>query len=175
MLKKLPLIISAIVFTVTLVTYLAFFHAGTGCHDIIGDGYAMGTDPEPVVIGQICGHPWQLTTDANDFTTHTILSTLIALTLGTVTWGIVWIACWKGVSILKKLGLTLLMLAFATIGFLATTAIVTACLGGLIYVDRTAGMIAALLCVLLSLIGSLMLIRVILRRKSKTKSSKRAR
>lgn len=24
------------------------------CHDIIGDGYAMGTDPAPVVIGNTC-------------------------------------------------------------------------------------------------------------------------
>ena len=175
MLKKLPLIISAIVFTVTLVTYLAFFRADTGCNDIIGDGYAMGTDPEPVVIGQICGHPWQLTTDANDFTTHTILSTLIALTLGTVTWGIVWIACWKNISILKKLGITLLMLTFAFVGFLATTAIIAAFSGGLIYVDRTVGMSTALLCVLLPVIGSLALIRVIFRRTSKTKNPKRVR
>jgi hypothetical protein len=27
---------------------------GVGCTDIIGDGYAMGTDPEPVVIGRVC-------------------------------------------------------------------------------------------------------------------------
>lgn len=25
------------------------------CRDIFGDGYAMGTDPEPVVIGRNCG------------------------------------------------------------------------------------------------------------------------
>ena len=24
------------------------------CQDIIGDGYAMGTDPKPVVIGNTC-------------------------------------------------------------------------------------------------------------------------
>ena len=24
------------------------------CVDIIGDGYAMGTDPEPIVIGNTC-------------------------------------------------------------------------------------------------------------------------
>ena len=175
MLKKLPLIISAIVFTATLVTYLAFFHADTGCNDIIGDGYAMGTDPEPVVIGQVCGHPWQLTTDANDFMTHTILSTLIALTLASIVWGIVWIACWKNISILKKLGISLLMLTFAFVGFLATTAIAAAFSGGLIYVDRTAGMITALLCLLLPVIGSLALMRVIFRRKLKTKSPKVAR
>lgn len=174
MLKKLPLVISALVFTAALITSLAFFHADTGCNDIIGDGYAMGTDPEPVVIGQICNPPWQLATDANNFTTHAILSVLAALPLGVVTWGIVWIACWKNTTIPKKLGISLLMLVLACIGYVLMMVTVQALTSGAIDISQTNGMVLALLSLLLSVTGSLLAMRAIFRRKSKAKNPKRA-
>jgi hypothetical protein len=34
--------------------YVTAERNGSKCTDIIGDGYAMGTDPQPVVIGNTC-------------------------------------------------------------------------------------------------------------------------
>lgn len=170
MLKKLPFVISVIVFTATLITNLVLFRVSTGCVDIIGDGYAMGTDSEPVVIAQSCGH-WQLATDADDFTTHTLLSVAVALVLGIITWGVVWIASLKNINVLKKLGVTFFMLALAVIGLIATSAIAAIFSGGIIHLDQTKGMLTALLCLTLSLIGSLTLIHIILKHKFNTKST----
>lgn len=50
-------IIAAIAVAVLLVaatlTVVHIRHA-RDCHNIVGDGYAMGTDPVPVVIGNSC-------------------------------------------------------------------------------------------------------------------------
>lgn len=48
--------IAVIVFAVFLVisAMALFVSHSRNCRDIIGDGYAMGTDPEPVVIGNTC-------------------------------------------------------------------------------------------------------------------------
>jgi hypothetical protein len=35
---------------------IIFVNRSTECQDIIGDGYGMGTDPEPVVIENTCDH-----------------------------------------------------------------------------------------------------------------------
>ena len=46
-----------IIITLLVILVLNYRFIGniTGlCHDIIGDGYAMGLDKEPVVIGNTC-------------------------------------------------------------------------------------------------------------------------
>lgn len=50
---KVTIIVVAVVFVISaLAIYL--LRQSNDCHDIIGDGYPMGTDPEPVVIGNTC-------------------------------------------------------------------------------------------------------------------------
>jgi len=60
--KKSKLRIKLLIIVLSIVTaiFLSFaiinisMHSSRKCVDIIGDGYAMGTDPEPVVIGNTC-------------------------------------------------------------------------------------------------------------------------
>jgi len=163
MTNKLQLIISVIVFTLALITSLILFHVDTSCVDIIGDGYAMGTDPKPVPIGKSCNH-WQFIADGSDFQAHTLLSAMLALALGIITWGVVWITRWKNIDALKKFGIILLMLVIAAVGFIVTSAIVAAFSEGVIKIDQTNGMITVFLCLISSLLGSLALIRLIFHR-----------
>jgi hypothetical protein len=44
----------AIVLLVLAILVVIHVNRTRDCHDIIGDGYAMGTDPEPVVIANSC-------------------------------------------------------------------------------------------------------------------------
>lgn len=57
--KKRKIILGVTVMTIALlvsvVAFLVYDDKHRNCQDIIGDGYAMGTDPEPVVIGNTCG------------------------------------------------------------------------------------------------------------------------
>ena len=166
MINKLAFVTSIIIFTIVLITSLLLFRVSTGCVDIIGDGYAMGTDSKPVVIGQSCGH-WQL---AGDYLTHGLLSVLVALTLSITTWGVVWIMNWKSMNIFKKLGIILLMFASAFIGFLAASAIEATLSGGTINMDQTKGIVTALMYLILSLIASIALINLIFKPKFAIKS-----
>jgi hypothetical protein len=120
----------------------------------------MGTDPKPVVISQSCSH-WRLAKDTDDFATHFVLSAIIALTLSIITWGAVWILRMKNINLIKKFGLAILWLIFTIIGFIVTSAIVAAFSGGTIMVDQVTGMISVLLCLMLSLIGSMSLTQLI--------------
>jgi hypothetical protein len=50
---KIAIVLIVIVITILVVAILFIDHSNR-CRDIIGDGYAMGTDPKPVVIGNTC-------------------------------------------------------------------------------------------------------------------------
>ena len=172
--NKLPWVISVIVLITVMTIGLLSFHESTGCVDTLGDDYPTGNGPKPVVVvAEPCGNE-QILSDANgfSFTVNVLRSVIWALVLGIITWGIAWIACWKNTTVLKKIGITLLLLTFAFIGFQVTPSITAAFLGGLSSLGETRGMITLALCIVLWLIGSLMLIRVIFRRKLNTKSSK---
>lgn len=54
--RKAKLIISLGLLSVLMIAIFAVVRINHSekCHDIVGDGYAMGTDPEPVVIGNTC-------------------------------------------------------------------------------------------------------------------------
>lgn len=171
--NKLPWLISAIVFIAVMAIGLLSFHKSAECVDAPDDGYPTTSGSIRVVEESSCLN-LRTISDAESFTTNALRSAIWALVLGIIAWGIVWIACWKNISIPKKLGVTLLMLTFAFVGFRAATAIVALLSEGMIYVDQTAGMIAALLCALLPLIGSLALIHIITKRKRNTKSSRPA-
>ena len=102
--RHLPIIVSSIVFIIVFLSSLAFFNAEVRCVDIVGDGYAMGTDPEPVVIGQSCA-PWRISFDNtmyDDFATHTVLSLLLALVIALASITIMRAALAEGYSILKR-------------------------------------------------------------------------
>lgn len=47
----ITLVLIGVIVYAVLVYYGMF---GLGCREVIGDGYYMGTDEEPVVIGQVC-------------------------------------------------------------------------------------------------------------------------
>jgi hypothetical protein len=51
--KVIVPIVVAILLVASALIFINLRHKSK-CHDIIGDGYAMGTDPEPVVIGNTC-------------------------------------------------------------------------------------------------------------------------
>ena len=172
--NKLPWIVSAVIFLAVLITGVATYHDNIVCFDIIGDGYVMGTDPVPVVIGRKCHHE-PLLIDTNDFTARTIFSAIAAAVLGILSWGITWIALRKNMTVLRKIGAAMLMLALTIVGLLATTAVAAAFSGGLIYIDKVRGIITASLCLVVSQIGALFLLRVILNRKLRTNSPKRGR
>jgi hypothetical protein len=54
--SRITKIVSWIAVVVILIATFAIIRINHArkCHDIIGDGYAMGTDPTPVVIGNTC-------------------------------------------------------------------------------------------------------------------------
>ncbi len=45
------LLVAIILVTISFIIHKNYSNK---CQDIIGDGYAMGTDPKPVVIGNTC-------------------------------------------------------------------------------------------------------------------------
>lgn len=51
--RKIVGIALVVLLTGCVVVAVQMTHASK-CRDIIGDGYFMGTDPEPVVIGNTC-------------------------------------------------------------------------------------------------------------------------
>lgn len=50
---KVAIVLTGIIL-VGLTLTMARINYSHKCRDIIGDGFAMGTDPEPVVIGNTC-------------------------------------------------------------------------------------------------------------------------
>jgi flagellar basal body-associated protein FliL len=54
--RKSKLFISLVILAVILTATAAIIRVNHSkkCEDIIGDGYAMGTDPKPIVIGKTC-------------------------------------------------------------------------------------------------------------------------
>src|SRR6187402_3202695 len=96
--RHLPIIVSTAVFIVSFLLSLALFNAEVFCTDYIGDGYLMGTDTEPVVIGQSC-EPWRVAFDSSvydDFATHAGLSALFALLISLAVFTVMRAALAKG-------------------------------------------------------------------------------
>ena len=60
--KRSKLLIAIMIVAVLLLisVSLIFYriHYSPKCQNIIGDGYAMGTDPKPIVIGKNCEQPY---------------------------------------------------------------------------------------------------------------------
>lgn len=53
--KKKLIIVVIIILILSTLGYVGLQqYKSSECFDIVGDGYAMGTDPEPVVIGNSC-------------------------------------------------------------------------------------------------------------------------
>jgi hypothetical protein len=54
--RKLKLFVSVAMLVALIIATVLIVRANhsSKCHDIVGDGYAMGTDPKPVVIGNTC-------------------------------------------------------------------------------------------------------------------------
>lgn len=173
MIRKLPLLVFGIVFILALALSLLLFNVDINCRDIIGDGYYMGTDPKPIAIGQSCAH-WQFNNES-DFTTHTLLSVLLAIALGAVTAGMVWIASWKIKSFIKKFGLILFMFIMTGIAFFIFTFIASRFTEGNINLDKTNGMITALVCLVVSAVVSLASLYLFVKPKMSDTSSKLVR
>jgi competence protein ComGC len=50
---KVVIVLIVVILVISLLVIVRINHSSK-CQDIIGDGYAMGTDSEPVVIGNAC-------------------------------------------------------------------------------------------------------------------------
>ncbi|MFZ1301642.1 MAG: hypothetical protein WAQ27_03680 [Candidatus Microsaccharimonas sp.] len=144
--KRIPFIVAGIIFVLTLVPSLIFFGAKGPCANIIGDGYMMGIDPEPVVIGQSCA-TWGF---AEEFWPHTLIAALIATPIAIFAGAIVWIAFWREKTIGKRIGALFLLPFFTIISFLGTSFIGAMLLGGIIDLTAMAGKVVALVSVILA-------------------------
>lgn len=53
--KRILVIIGVSALFLATITGLAIYDKATHCELVTGDGYIMGTDPEPIVIAGTCG------------------------------------------------------------------------------------------------------------------------
>lgn len=164
---NLLLLVSSIAFTLVLVASTLLYEAEYSCINIVGDGYAMGTDPVPIVIGQSCNR-WSL---IDNFAGHIGLSTLLAFAIATVIYFVAAIYLWRAASKLKRSGyLALFMIETVTI-FLLLTFVVAQLMGGMIIVNQPIGLSVSLLGIVLSQTAAFLLIRAHHRRRYKSSVS----
>lgn len=146
------------------VSSLLLFDAEVFCTDVIGDGYAMGTDPHPIVIGQSCAS-WRFMQESTSLAMHAVFSALLAASLGIVAGSIAWIVSWRK-RLYKKLVWIILMIVLASIMFIILTYIVSRFYGGYIVLYENSGMLATLSCLFVSMIASLAVVRLVAPRRS---------
>ena len=164
--KKLPLVVSGIVFITTLVLNALTFTPNYSCLDTNGNASYLNSDAA-IGYSQSCDSSMVM----NDLMLVILIPVLLSLVWGIATWGIVWITSLKIKGFVKKVGLILLMLFLTVIAFIVSTFIASRFTGGSIIVDETGGQVIVVGCLVVSLIASLALILFLFKRKASSKSS----